>query len=108
MIGLYNRYIPAAGGGHVCHPVSELPELERSGANPHAFRAQGPTDHPHSPPPPRGSGRGLGFLEKLLPRSLETDDLLILLILLLLMMDSDGGDDSLTVLLAVAAFLILQ
>ena len=105
---MYNRYIPASDGGYVCHPVSELPELERRSTIPHAPHREEPREYPCAPSPPRCSGKGLGFLEKLLPRNLETDDLLILLILLLLMMDSDGGDDSLTVLLAVAAFLILQ
>ena len=128
---MYNRYIPAAGGGYVCHPIAELPELHPPEAVPRREPDSGgpgencpPRDHRRDPAPssredrPCGSGvhpsdgphrgKGLGFLEKLLPRDLEADDLLILLILLLLMMDNDGDDDSLTVLLAVAAFLILR
>ena len=124
---MYNRYIPAAGGGFVCHPISELPELHPPEAAPRREsdghgRGRPPRDRRWEPEgredracgsgsaPPDGPrrGKGLGFLEKLLPRDLEADDLLILLILLLLMMDNDGDDDSLTVLLAVAAFLILR
>ena len=102
---MYNRYIPSANGGYVCQKIAEPPAPQR-------FVPPSPEPEPE-PAAPSGPacappGRKGGLLQRLLPRGIELDDLLILLILLQLMLDSDEDEDSLTVLLAVAAFLILQ
>ena len=111
---MYNRYIPKTGGGYICQKVSDIavpfPDHRHSSAqeqrHPEKPEAQHPREQTYScgtAPPKKHS-----FLQRLLPRNLELDDLLILLILLLLLLDSNEDDDSLTLLLAVIAFLILQ
>lgn len=95
---VYNRYIPAADGGHICQRIAEVQPREASSR---------PAGTQPSPQQPCGDSRP-GLLQRLLPRGLEADDLLILLILLLLLLDCGDDDDSLTALLAVAAFLILK
>ena len=98
---MYNRYIPAADGRHICQkiaeapPQAELPHTPSHREEPHAQQQCGSTAKS-------------GLLQRLLPKGLEADDLLILLILLLLLTDCGEDDDSLTALLAVAAFLILR
>ncbi len=121
---MYHRYIPAAGGGYLCRTIQEPPrrrpeppeaEPPRQDRGPCRGRDCGSQQRGPSrcaPPPEPESRRGPdgslhGLLERLLPEDLELDDVLILLILLLLMLDSCDGD-TLTVLIAAAAFLMLQ
>ena len=99
---MYNRYIPSTNGSYVCHRVEEAPPPRRP-PSPH----EPPRDSPPPEPGPQPQ-RKPGFFQRLLPQSLELDDLLILLILVLLLLDGEEETDSLSVLLTVAAFLILQ
>lgn len=112
---MYNRYIPTENGTYRCNRVEEWPVSVPP--KPADAPPEPPCPPPPPPPPPpqppqpcreESSLFGHGFLKRLLPRNLDMGDLLILLIVLLLMTDSDDGDDSLTVLLTIAAFLILQ
>lgn len=99
---MYNRYIPGADGAFQKIPVSapcDAPPPPR------------PTDMPcvpEMPPVPEKPCAGAEGhpLRRLIPKGMDTGDLLILAILLLLLIDGDE-DDTLSVLLTVAAFLMM-
>ena len=95
---MYNRYIPDANG--VYHQT--------------LIDAPKPAGPPPSPPPappcadapaPAAQGKE-NWLQRLLPRQIDTGDLLVLLILLLLLVDCDE-QDSTGLILTAAAFLLL-
>lgn len=113
---MYNRYIPTANGSYVRRQVEEPSAPRRAAAaQPQAAPAAAPVEAlpcpEDAPVIPAACGPcqpKQNFLQRLLPQNLDLGDLLILLILLLLMLDSEEQSDWLTVLLTVAAFLILQ
>lgn len=107
---MYNRYIPSTDGGYICrrvedtppHPIAQTPQIPVEQPEVQARAEQAPCPEPCDTPPAKQ-----GLLQRLFPKNLDVDDILILLILILLLLDSEESDDTLTVLLTVAAFLIL-
>lgn len=107
---MYNRYIPSTDGSYICRrvedtspqPIVQVPQIPMEQAEAQARTEQAPCPEPCDTPPVKQ-----GLLQRLFPKKLDVDDILILLILVLLLLDSEEGDDTLTVLLTVAAFLIL-
>lgn len=110
---MYNRYIPTQNGSYVRRQVDEPSTQHR------------PVPQPQPPPvvlvetaPVAEAAEASAcseapqckqnFLQRLLPQNIDLGDVLILLILLLLVLDSEEQSDWLTLLLTVAAFLILQ
>lgn len=123
---MYNRYIPSPDGTFRREIVPDLPinprpepitvPYESINEPPQTeTNVQGKTnasrqDTPHTirqtDSQPNVSVARTGAPKKIIPPSLDTGDLLVLLILLLLLVDGDE-DDYLSVLLAIAAFILL-
>lgn len=100
---MYNRYVPAEGGGYVRQSMPEEPPLQEEPT----FHIPCEEPPPNDPPPPK---KGiLSHLKNLLPQSLDTGDLLVLIVVLLLLLEKDeDNEDLLPVLITAAAFLFLK
>ena len=109
---MYNRYIPGANGTFQRTVVDDRPP-------PPPPPQPEPPPEPKPCPPPEKPQEAVceavqicaersseHFLRRLLPRGIDIGDLLALLIVLLLLVDSEE-DDTLTVLVTIAAFLLL-
>lgn len=107
---MYNRYIPQSDGSYRRHPI---PDRNRPRPGPEPVHCSPPEPEncpPPEPPPcpqPRhwGPEEAGGFLKKLLPAGLDTEDLLILVLLLL--MSGDCREDRNLPLLTLALYLFL-
>lgn len=110
---MYNRYIPGANGTFQRTIVDDRPPQPPRTPQPELPREEGPC------PPPKQEAQPVceaplacpertneHILRRLLPRGIDLGDLLALLIVLLLLIDSEE-DDTLTVLVTIAAFLLL-
>lgn len=111
---MYNRYIPNANGTFQRTVVDDRPsQPPPRPSQPEPLREERPCPPPEKPKEAdceaaqvcaeRGSEH---FLRKLLPHGIDIGELLALLIVLLLLVDSEE-DDTLTVLVTIAAFLLL-
>lgn len=107
---MYNRYIPQGDGSYRRHPI---PDRNRPLPNPEPVccpppepdRCPPPEPAPCPPPRCRGQEEAGGFLKKLLPAGLDTEDLLILVLLLL--MSGDCREDQNYALLTLMLYLFL-
>lgn len=111
---MYNRYIPQPDGSHrrewIHDPPPKPPQPPAPTPPPEGPPCPPPlpTDHPKPPPCPpsaRSGNNAAGFLQQLLPPSLDTGDLLI--ILLLLLMAGDRAEDRSTALLTLVLYLLM-
>ena len=123
---MYNRYTPSPDGTFQRTVVPDAPppkppEPEVCACAQEPPRPQPPKPKPPSaPPPPKPQETCMPApppvqpapcppdrpLRKLLPRGIDPGDLLVLLVLLLVLMETDE-DDTLTILLTVAAVMLL-
>ena len=94
---MYNRYVPDQNGHYRCTVVET--DAARVAASP-AAQMHLPSDVAAGLPARKNP------VLSLLPSSLDSGDLLVLLILLLILMDS-AEDDRLSILITIAAFLLL-
>lgn len=98
---MYNRYIPGTNGSYERQTVAE-PVGIQSPQTPVIPREA------HEPPCIEPQAKPVrSFLQRILPSNLDIGDLLLLCIVLLMLMDSEE-DDILSILITVAAFLLLQ
>ena len=119
---MYNRYIPQGDGTYQRRRVQEIGDAkkppapppdrdDRPGPMPSVPRPEPPESPPPQAKPPRPDKppespvSAMGFLEKLMPKNMDTGDLLVLLILLLLL--QDGNEDATPALLTLALFFML-
>lgn len=100
---VYHRYIPNPDGSYRREVVNSAPVVQEDAP----IAAERAECMPASAGAPQHTARRQEHvLARLLPRGMETGDMLVLLILLLLLIDGDE-DDSLSVLLTLAAFILL-
>ena len=97
---MYNRYVPTADGTYRRQIVSTTAQ------QPCPKDAPAPTAET-APQPPQRTSVQLPGITPGLPTRPETGDLLVLLILLLVLLEGQETD-TLTVLVTLAAFLLLQ
>lgn len=99
---MYNRYVPAEGGGYVRQSIPDEPIYD--------VPIQEPCwDPPQSPPCQEDRKTVFTRLKSLLPQGLDTGDLLVLIVVLLLLLEKDeNNEDLLPVLITAAAFLFLK
>lgn len=91
---MYNRYIPTEDGSFRRQSLPDGPQPP----------SQSPA--PPSPSPPRKPAEGVGtFLDSLLPRGLDTEDLIV--VLLLLLMSENCTDTPNTALITMLIYLFL-
>lgn len=112
---MYNRYIPQPDGSYRREWIQDEPPHRPppppkpdTKPDPPCDVPPPPCDPPPKPPcPPPGSQHtnAADFLQRLLPRNLDTGDLLILLLLLL--MAGDRQEDRSTALLTLVLYLLM-
>lgn len=108
---MYNRYIPNPDGTFRREVVPDAP-LDGITPEPVAEESSAPNEpavFEQAAVPQRTAeqpGPGAPAFRKMLPTAIDTGDLLVLLILLLLLVDGDE-DNYLSVLLTIAAFILL-
>lgn len=113
---LYNRYVPSPDGGYQRHSVPDRPQPPEE----HPGRLTEPPEKqekppetpdrspekPDRPPAPVEGCQSIGsFLEHLLPRGLDTEDLIV--VLLLLLMSENCRDGTNTPLITMLIYLFL-
>ena len=107
---MYNRYIPGQNGVYERRIVQDkpapIPVVSEPAAEPCIAEPVIESRAPEPEPcPPQAAQRG-SFLQRHLPKNLDTGDLLVILILALLLLDGDESDSTSLILTAVAfAFL---
>lgn len=92
---MYNRYIPSADGTYQRKVVPSPPKVQTR---------QEPPPPKQEPPPPKPQPMPRGILPQL---HLDTGDILVLLILLLVLTEGEDADP-LSILVTIAAFLLMQ
>lgn len=111
---IYNRYIASSDGQYVCQKIEQTPpkiiapETQRIvdiPERPREIPVQLPSELQRNGA--EEGARKKNIFQRLLPESIELDDIIIILILILLVLDSDEDEDILNILLTVAAFMIL-
>ena len=111
---MYNRYIPQPDGSYRREWIQEEPPHRpppppKPDTKPDPpCDVPPPCDSPPKPPCPPSSSQNTNaadFLQRLLPRNLDTGDLLILLLLLL--MAGDRQEDRSTALLTLVLYLLM-
>lgn len=103
---MYNRYIPQSDGSYRRNRVPEPVVRPGNPGKPQPPQPGPPcTDCPRMQPLPPRQEQAEGFLRRLLPQGLDTEDLLI--VVLLLLMSGDCRDDRNLPLLTLALYLFL-
>ena len=120
---MYNRYIPSPDGSFrreiVTDPPSELQRIESPAAAEADYEQKFRTEQDRNDIPTQDKCEPTnrheqkehpkpdnGSIRRLIPAAIDTGDLLVLMILLLLLVDGDE-DDTLSVILTIAAFILL-